>query len=291
MSNGEQFIAHDGVELCIETFGRRADPATLLIHGASASKLYWEAPFCERLAQASRFVIRFDNRDTGLSTAYPPGRPGYTLTDLAGDALAILDGLGIERAQIVAQSMAGATALVLAIDHPQRVCSLVLIATSPGEDDLPPMSPEFEEYTEQSPDYSDRKALEAYILGLMRLFSGKPSWFDEERMRPIVEQDVARTRSMTSALINPFMIDFDGPKKGSFESVTVPTLIIHGDNDPVFPLAHAERMRRRIAGSQLLVLKDTGHEIPPRHWDATVASIVGLSSSQGNPHGKHAGRV
>lgn len=274
MSNGEQTVHHHDVELRIETFGRKRDPATLLIHGASASKLYWEAGFCERLAQAGRYVIRYDNRDTGQSTAYPPGRPGYSLNDLVNDALAILDHLRIDKAQIVGQSMAGATAIALAVDHPRRVASLALVATTPGDDDLPAMSAEFETYTSRMPDHDDPTALENHILGLMRIFSGKDAWFDERRMRAIVKEDVARTRNMASALSNPFMIEFDAPTKGSFGDICAPTLIVHGDNDPVFPVAHAKRMHEKIHGSRLLVLENTGHEIPPKHWEAVARELA-----------------
>src|SRR5215468_290993 len=129
LSHGEQFLAVNGVELCAETFGSPADPAILLIHGACASMLWWEAGLCEQIAARGRFVIRYDNRDTGRSTSYPPGRPGYSLTDLAADALGILDALGIERAHVVCRSMAGGIGLIIGADHPARAASLTFVTT------------------------------------------------------------------------------------------------------------------------------------------------------------------
>src|SRR3712207_6990050 len=93
----EQFLDVNGVRLCIETFGRADDPAVLLIHGASASMLWWEAGLCEQLAAQGRFVIRYDQRDTGRSTTYPVGKPDYALVDLVADALGILDRLGVDQ--------------------------------------------------------------------------------------------------------------------------------------------------------------------------------------------------
>lgn len=98
MSNGEKIIDANGVDLCVETFGDAADPAILLIHRASASMPWWEEEFRERISATGRYVIRFDNRDTGRSASYPPGQPGYALTDMVGDAMGILDALGIVRA-------------------------------------------------------------------------------------------------------------------------------------------------------------------------------------------------
>ena len=121
------------------------DPAVLLIIGTAGSMDRWEEPFCERLAAAGRFVIRYDHRDTGGSTTYPPGEPGYTSDALFADPLGILDHLGVERAHLVGLSMGGAIAQWIAIDDPERVLSLTLMSTSPvgtGGAALPPVSDE-----------------------------------------------------------------------------------------------------------------------------------------------------
>jgi pimeloyl-ACP methyl ester carboxylesterase len=126
----QQIVRSNGVDLCAQTFGDRADPAVLLIAGNSASMLSWEDDFCARLASAPRFVIRYDHRDTGRSVTYAPGAPEYTLQDLAVDAVGLLDAFGLARAHLVGMSMGGAIAQLVVLDHPDRIASLPLIATS-----------------------------------------------------------------------------------------------------------------------------------------------------------------
>ena len=125
-------VAINGAELCVDTIGDPAHPAVLLIMGAAGSMDRWEQPFCERLVAAGRYVIRYDHRDTGGSTTYPPGKPGYTFDDLVADALGILDHLGVERAHLVGISMGGGIVQRIAVDHPERVLSVTLMSTSPA---------------------------------------------------------------------------------------------------------------------------------------------------------------
>jgi pimeloyl-ACP methyl ester carboxylesterase len=236
--------------------------------------LCWEEELCDRLARQGRYVIRFDNRDTGRSTYYPPGQPGYNLSDMAQDAIAILDALGIERAHIVGRSMAGAIALVLAVDHSDRVASVTLVTTTTGDDDLPPMSPAFLEAASGTPDFSDPDAIVDYIVDLVRAYSGPSPYFDETGMRATAVEDVARTTSMASALTNHFLIDFDGPRHGSFSDITAPTLVIHGEKDPVYPIEHGYALRDAVPGADLHVLRSAGHEVPRALWDEFCDALV-----------------
>ena len=139
-------IEANGVELCTEAFGYPADPPVLLIMGIGASMLWWEEGFCRMLADGGRFVIRYDHRDTGRSTSYPPGRPGYTGADLTADAAPVLDAYEIAATHLVGLSAGGGIAQELALDSPDRVRSLVLISTSaavPVDRDLPGPTDEF----------------------------------------------------------------------------------------------------------------------------------------------------
>src|ERR671919_1948030 len=129
MKSSERMVEVNGVELWAQTFGNRDDPAVLLVMGLAASMLHWEDEFCDRLADGSRFVIRYDHRDTGRSVSYPPGAPQYTGRDLAEDAIGVLDAFGVARAHVVGISMGGGLGQSLAIHHPARVASLTLSST------------------------------------------------------------------------------------------------------------------------------------------------------------------
>lgn len=262
----------NGVTLCAQTFGDPADPAILLIHGASASMLWWEEELCRRIADRGRFVIRYDQRDTGRSTSFPVGEPGYGLRDLAGDAVGLLDALGIERAHVVGRSMSGGVALVLAVDHPDRVRSLTLVSTTTGE--LPMGDLSFPE----EPDLSDREAVVEHVVEAVRAYSGTSPHFDEGAVRVLVVEDVARSRDIAATLVNHFAMDFSGPDGGGFADVAVPTLVVHGELDPAFPLAHGEALRDTIPGARLVVLPQAGHDVAPPVWDLFVSALTEVTA-------------
>jgi pimeloyl-ACP methyl ester carboxylesterase len=262
----ERMIRANGVQLCVQTFGAPADPAVLLIHGACASMLWWPEELCERLADRGHHIIRFDNRDTGRSTSYPPGEPGYALSDLAADAVGILDVLGLDRAHVVGRSMAVATALVLALDHPDRVATLTLISSTTGDDDLPPPEPAFLARPTATDPVAD-------VVHLMRAYAGDSPFFDERTVRELAERDLARTRSWASAMTNHFAIDFDAPAAGGPADVRVPTMVLHGEVDPVHPLPHGEALAAAVPGAELVVLAGTGHDVPPQRYEQVVAAL------------------
>ncbi|MPZ84269.1 MAG: alpha/beta fold hydrolase [Actinophytocola sp.] len=273
-------IETNGVELCVETFGAAADPAVLLVHGACASMLWWEAELCERIAAAGRFVIRFDNRDTGRSVSYPAGRPGYSLRDMAADAIGVLDALGVGRAHLVGRSMAGAIVTTAALEHPDRVASLTLVSTTTGAADLPPMSAGFLRHVGAGgPDPADPAAVVDHIVGLMRAYSGESPYHDENAVRLIAERDVARTRDFAACLTNHFAIELDAP--AGLGDIAVPTLVVHGELDPVFPLPHGQALRDAIPGATLLIMDKAGHELPPPVWDLVVPALVAHTAATG----------
>ena len=273
-------IVHaNGVELCVETFGAPADQAVLLVMGAAASMDWWEDDFCGRLAAGPRFVIRYDHRDTGQSVSYPPGAPGYTGDDLIADAIGVLDALGVERAHVVGLSMGGALAQLIALEHPGRVASLTLIATSPagpGEPDLPDMSAEgraaFGQLTE--PDWSDRAAVIDYATGLSRASAGRSRPFDEQGTRALWERVLDRTTNIESSMKNHYATEGGGRWRERLGAIDMPVLVVHGTEDPMFGLAHGEALAREIPGAELLVLEGSGHELARRDWDVAVPAIL-----------------
>lgn len=272
--NPETMVTTGGVELCVQTVGDPGTPAILLVHGACASMVGWEEELCERLATGGRFVIRYDQRDTGRSTTWPAGRPAYDMRDLAGDALGILDALDIDRAHVVGRSMSGGTALILAVDHPDRVASVTFLATTTGDDALPGPTPEFlAAVGTEAPGPDDRAAWVEHLVGVIRAYHGTSPLFDEVHVRRHVEVEVARARDLAAAA-NHFMIDTPGPERGGFGDIACPALVVHGELDPVFPLPHGQALRDAIPGARLVVLDGAGHELPPARWDRFVAAVL-----------------
>jgi pimeloyl-ACP methyl ester carboxylesterase len=272
---GERIVRANGVDLCVETFGDPANPAILLIHGAGASMHGWGDEFCARLAAGSRFVIRYDHRDTGRSVSYDPGAPPYSLRDLTADAIGVLDALAVDRAHLVGMSMGGGIAMLAAREEPDRVASLTLVATSPGGPDLPPMSAEFLAYVGgRHPDWSDRQAVIDHIVGLLRVLSGDSGHFDEASTRDLVDREIDRTVNVASSQINHFVMDVGEPSRHRLGEICAPTLVVHGDRDPVFPLGHALALEQEIPDARLLILERTGHELPRATWDVVVPAIV-----------------
>jgi pimeloyl-ACP methyl ester carboxylesterase len=271
----------NGVDLCVETFGRPTDPAILLIMGAGASMDWWQDDFCARLAAGPRYVIRYDHRDTGQSTSYPPGEPGYTGDDLVADAAAVTAVLGVRRAHVVGQSAGGALAQVLALDHPERVASLTLVATSPAgpDPDLPPMSDEasaaFAAIAE--PDWSDRAAVIEHLTEQWRAGASRSRPFDAQGTRALSARVVDRTTNMESSTKNFYAAEGSDGWRERLGGLDVPTLVVHGTEDPVFPLGHGEALAREIPRAELLTLEGGGHELARRDWDVVVPAIVRIS--------------
>jgi pimeloyl-ACP methyl ester carboxylesterase len=272
----EQIVRANGVDICAQTFGGPAGPTILLIHGAAASMHGWEDELCQRLAAGPRFVIRYDHRDTGRSVSYASGAPPYTLRDLSADAVGLLDAFNVGSAHLVGRSMGGGLALLAALECPDRVNSLTLIGVSPGGPGLPPTSPEFVAHISgaESPDWSDRTAVIDHIIAFLRIISGGSGHFDEAVMRERVDREIDRTVNVASSQINHFVMDVGAPIRHRLGEIDVPTLVIHGAEDPLFPLGHALALVQEIPGADLLVLEQTGHELPRASWDLVVPAIL-----------------
>lgn len=280
-------IEANGVELCTESFGDPADPPVLLIMGVGGSMLWWDEQFCRMLAGAGRFVIRYDHRDTGRSVSYPPGRPGYTGSDLVADAAGVLDAYRVPAAHVVGVSAGGAFAQLLALDFADRVRSLVLISTTatvPGvEWELPPPSAEFLRFvTTAEVDWSDAESVIDYLVGYSRLLAGGEREFDESAAGELARRDVARAHDFAAAQ-NHDVIPDDGREQAPLSTIGVPTLVIHGSADPMFPLGHGEALAGEIPGARLLTLAGAGHGVDRADWQPIVHAIV--EHTAGTPAG------
>lgn len=270
-----EMLQVNGVVLHAETFGEPRHPAILLIGGGGAPMDWWETDFCRRLAEGMRFVIRYDTRDTGESVHYPPGEPGYGFPDLVADSLGILDALGIAKAHVVGISMGGSVAQRLAVHHADRLDSLTLMSTSAGGPDLPPMSAELSHFFAESqpPDWSDKTAVIEYIIEAERQFEA-PEYFDEDNVRALAELTVTRAKNFASSE-NHAILEGAESVRARLGEVALPTLIIHGTADPLFPYDHAEALARLIPNAELLPLGGVGHQMPPRPlWDTIVPALL-----------------
>ena len=286
-TRSEVIVLANGVQLCAETFGDRTDPAVVLIMGSSASMDWWEAEFCEQLAAGGRFVIRYDLRDTGRSISYPPGSPGYSSHDLVDDLDALLDVLVPgRRAHLVGMSMGGAIAQVEALDRPDRVASLTVFASSFADRDLSSLPSMSEETGRRfaavpSPDWTDRAETVAYVVELARVGAASSAPFDEASVSSIAERAFDRSTDMAASYTNHSLLEDGGPPQRRLEDLRMPTLVIHGTEDPVLPFEHAIALSRAIPEARLLPLEQTGHELPGRTWDMVVPAILRHTSEDG----------
>lgn len=278
----------DGGVIAAQSAGRTKDPAILLISGATWSRDWWPDEFCaEFIAQGLR-VIRYDTRDTGESTASPPGQPAYTAEDLIHDALAVLDAFGAGTATIVGLSMGGGIAQELAALYPHRVAALVLLSTSPISStgaDLPGPSQEIRTLFANAPadpDWSDRESTVHWIVDGERPYAGA-GFFDEEALLQLVGQAWDRTPTMASAFTNHFMVASSGPSVDLSAVRGIPALVVHGSADPLFPVAHGHALAAAL-DAPLMVLDGVGHQTPPRtFWPDLVHEIAELGAKPTTP--------
>ena len=283
-----ELILHaNDVQLCAETFGEPGDPPILLIMGRGASMDWWPDEFCERLAAGSRFVVRYDHRDTGRSVCSPPGEPGYTERDLVNDPVGLLDALGVDRAHLAGFSAGGALAQLVALDHPDRVASLALISTTFADralSGLPGMSPDLaDRLAIPTPDWSSRADVIDYLVEQQRATVSGSAPFDEEDIRGIAGRMFDRSTDIEAAVTNHDLVEQGDPPGRRLEELAVPTVVIHGLDDPLFPVEHGRALAETIPSTELLVLPEVGHELPRRSWGLVVPAILAGSSASARP--------
>jgi pimeloyl-ACP methyl ester carboxylesterase len=277
MTMPERTIETNGVEICTESFGDPADPPILLIMGTGASMLWWEEGFCRILADGGRYMIRYDHRDTGRSVTYEPGRPEYTGADLVADTEGVLDAYGTPAAHLVGASAGGALAQSLALKHPERVLSLVLISTSfavPTHRGLPAPTGEFSRFVASAEvDWSEPESVIEYLVAYSRVLAGGERPFDEAAARDFARRDVERARDFASAQNHDRLREGESVAK-PVSAIAVPTLVIHGTADPMFPIGHGEALTDEIPGAKLLRLEGAGHGVERADWEIVAGAIL-----------------
>jgi pimeloyl-ACP methyl ester carboxylesterase len=278
----ERIVTTPDVELCAESFGKRGDgPAILMIMGATASMVWWPEDLLLRIAAAGRFVVRFDHRDTGRSTCHPPGETRYTVDDMAGDALAVMDAYGLDRAHLAGMSLGGMLAQIVALRAPARVETLTLIASEihgdPGPD-VPAIDPALLAHfaTAATVDWSDEASAVGFQLETSRLCSRRHP-FEERRILDTARREFRRARSYPS-LLNHAGLGGGESWYGLTAQIAQPALIVHGTEDPIVSVQHARALIAALPGARLLTLQGAGHELHSSDWPAIAGAIVERTS-------------
>ena len=289
-----QFAKTNGVELAYDSFGSASAPALLLIMGLGTQMIAWDEEFCEQIAARGYHVIRFDNRDIGLSTKFPQagvpnisalmmralarlsikeGSVPYTLRDMAADTVGLLDALGIQSAHVVGASMGGAIGQEIALRYPERVRTLVSIMSTSGAPGLPAPRSEALALLLQ-PAANDRAGYIERHQRVMKILRGTAS--AEESA-----QDAARAERAFDRSTNPegykrqlAAIIASGSRKPRLASLRVPTLVIHGDMDPLVPIACGMDVAHTVPGAQMVTIEGMGHALPPRNWPRIIDAIT-----------------
>jgi pimeloyl-ACP methyl ester carboxylesterase len=222
-------------------------------------------------------VLRYDHRDTGRSVTYEPGRPEYTGADLVADAVGVLDAYGIAAAHVVGVSAGGALAQQLALGFPDRALTLVLISTSPAtrvSRSLPSATERFNDFLASADaDWSDPASVIDYLVAYERMLAGGVRPFDEATWRELVRRDVERARDIAASENHSAIPQGDVPSE-PISSIAVPTLVIHGTADPMFPPEHGRALAEEIPGASLLTLEGAGHGVDRPDWEPIADAIL-----------------
>ncbi|MGE4527787.1 MAG: alpha/beta fold hydrolase [Rhodospirillaceae bacterium] len=293
----------NGIRIAYDTFGDTSSPALLLIAGNGAQTLFWDAEFCESLARTGLFVIRFDNRDAGLSTKFDAaGVPdimagiraamageavasAYSLDDMADDCIGLLDALSIGKAHICGASMGGMIAQVVAYRHPARVLSLTSIMSNTGNPAAPQGKPEAVAAV-VAPAPEERDACIAHNMSVWRKIWSPGFPFEEERARRFLEQSYDRSYCPQGMARQNMAVLACGDRRRQLSAIAAPTLVIHGTGDPLIPAEAGRETAQAIPGAKLLLIEGMGHDMPKGAWGDIVAAISRHANRADMPHSR-----
>ncbi|MER6506726.1 alpha/beta hydrolase [Nonomuraea sp. NPDC001636] len=279
-----QRAAANGIEIAYESFGSPAGRPLLLIMGLGAQLIHWDDEFCGLLAEQGHHVVRFDNRDAGLSThLHDEGVPAwgapspYVLDDLADDSAGLMDVLGLPAAHVVGASMGGMIAQALAIRHPARVLSLTSIMSTPSPQAAPPTDAAAAVLFAKPA--TDREGVVAGALTTWAVL-GSPGWeLDRERVTRLAGLAFDRCHDPAGTARQLAAIMASGDRTSALGGLKVPALVIHGEDDQLVPLAGGRATAAAIPGARLVTYPGMGHDLPRALWPAIVAEITALTGS------------
>ncbi len=283
-------IAHNGsVELYYETFGSPTNEALLLVNGHGSQCINYDVELCEMFMSSGYFVIRFDNRDVGLSTKFDQCKPNvrsvqqamldgtepnvaYELSDMADDAVAVLDALGLDRAHVMGMSMGGMIVQQLAIDHPERLTSMTSVMSTTGERDVGRTAPEVAALY-YGPRTSDRDQVIRASQEIQRLYAS-PAFYDDDRVARRVGAAFDRCFCPDGVSRQMSAIIASGSRANALRAVRVPALVVHGDCDTLIDVSGGQRTAECIANARFVVIAGMGHDCPPQLFERWVELIV-----------------
>jgi pimeloyl-ACP methyl ester carboxylesterase len=261
--------AHNGdVALHYETFGSAGDPTLLLVNGLSSQCINFAEAWCGKFAAAGYQVVRFDNRDVGLSSKLDD--VSYTLMDMAADAVAVLDAVGVERAHVMGLSMGGMIVQRLAIHHADRLLSMTSAMSGSGEAGFGASTPEALAFLTAPPPASREGAIDHHVAAIAA-YGSKPEWIDDADTR--ARAAAAYDRCFCPAGVGRQMraVMSDPPRADLLREVTVPTLVLHGNRDRLIDASGGRRTAELIPGARFVEIDGLGHDYPPPVWDEWVA--------------------
>jgi len=284
---GPHFVAANGIKLCYDAFGNPANPPLLLISGLGMQLIGWDDEVCTLLAQHGYWVIRYDNRDVGLSTKFEvAGMPNllpalqggaidapYLLKDMAADAVGLLDALGINSAHVLGASMGGMIAQTVAIHYPERVRTLTSIMSTTGAPDLPQPKPEVAMMLLAPA----AKSLVEHIqksLQWAHVLNGPGFPVDETRARAEAIATYERSYYPVGTGRQLAAIFASGSRREALRSLEIPTLVIHGKADPLIPVEGGIDTAVAIPNAKLLLIEGLGHALPPETWPEVVTAVA-----------------
>ncbi len=285
-------VEANGIRIEYDTFGDPKGRPLLMIMGLGSQMVAWEEAFCEQLAAAGHYVIRFDNRDVGLSTKFESaGAPDvtqvmaavaagqsvetpYSVDDMADDVAGLLDALRIERAHVCGASMGGMIAQTVAIRHPGRLHSMTSIMSTTGSPEVPPAKPDAMAVLLEPPVFEREAHIEAGVRTWKII--GSPGFpFDEARIRGRLARSFDRCHHPAGGTRQLAAVIAHGNRKPALGSVATPTLVIHGVDDPLVPVEGGHDTAGAIPGAELLLIEGMGHDLPREVWDRIVSAISG----------------
>jgi pimeloyl-ACP methyl ester carboxylesterase len=258
-----------GVEIYYESFGNPADQTLLLINGLGSQCINFPEEWCEKFAAHGYQVVRFDNRDTGLSTKLDGIE--YTLADMAADAVSVLDALGVARAHVMGLSMGGMIVQRLAIDRPDRLLSMTSVMSRTGENDHGQTAPAALAILLSRPARSRQEYIDNHVKAL-GVYGSKPEWIDEDEARARAAAAYDRCFCPEGLRRQIAAVMADGSRADALPRVTVPALVMHGSRDTLIDPSGGRRTAELIPGARFVEIDGMGHDYPQAVWDLWVAT-------------------